>query len=174
MSVCYAPELLADHHRLDGFTCGVESLDDWLAQRARVNSAAGASRVFVVCDPVDRVVAYYSLSTGSIVRRALPRGSRQGAPEPVPVLLIGRFAVAGAHQGGGLGRSLLQDALLRCARLLDEVAFMFVLVHPVDERAEAFWRRSGFISAPTDEPMLLLPIADLTALIDIPEPNRQQ
>ena len=164
MSTYFAPEPLAAYHRIDGFTCGVESLDNWLTRRARTNSALGASRVFVVCDDTDTVVAYYSLSTGSIVRGTLPRDRRHGAPDPVPVLLIGRFAVASEHQGAGLGRSLLQDALARCARLLGEVAFMFVLVHPVDEAADAFWRRFGFRPAPTEEPMLLLSIADLLAL----------
>jgi predicted N-acetyltransferase YhbS len=120
--------------------------------------------VFVVCDDSDTVVAYYSLSTGAVIRKDLPRVRRQGAPDPVPVLLIGRFAVATAHQGSGLGRSMLQDALARCVRLLDEVAFMFVLVHPVDDVANAFWRRFGFTPAPTDEPMLLLPISGLSNL----------
>lgn len=163
MTGFFAPEPLADQHTLDGFTCGVESLDDWLVKRARSNSVSGASRVFVVCDDSDTVVAYYSLSTGSIVRRALPRERRHGSPDPVPVLMIGRFAVARAHQGAGLGRSLLQDALIRSARLVTEVALMFVLVHPVDDDADRFWRRFGFGPAPTEEPMLLLPIADITA-----------
>lgn len=161
MSGYVAPEPLADHHRIDGFSCGVESLDDWLVKRARANSASGASRVFVVTDDSAAVVAYYSLSTGLIVRKTLPRDRPHGAPDPVPVLLVGRFAVAGTHQGGGLGRSLLQDALTRCARLLDEVAFMFVLVRPVDPSVDAFWRRFGFRPSPTGEPVLLLPTAEL-------------
>ncbi len=163
MSRFFAPEPLADHHRIDSFTCGVESLDDWLVKRARANSASGASQVFVATDRTDAVVAYYSLSTGSIIRKTLPRERRHGSPDPVPVLLIGRFAVSTDHQGEDLGRSLLRDALIRCGRLLDEVAFMFVLVHPVDARADSFWRKFGFIPAPTDKPMLLLPISALAA-----------
>jgi len=165
VSAVFAPEPLAPRHRVDGFKCGVDSLDQWLQTRARANSAAGASRVFVAYDESDAVIAYHSLSTGSILRRTVPRARRQGTPDPVPVLLIGRFAVAVAHQGKGIGRSLLQDALQRCLRLLDEVAFMFVLVHPVDDTADRFWRRFGFTPAPTEEPMLLLPIADLIALV---------
>ncbi|WP_340696872.1 GNAT family N-acetyltransferase [Cellulosimicrobium funkei] len=160
----FAPEPLGDHHQLDGFTCGVESLDDWLVKKARTNSASGASRVFVVCDDQDTVVAYYSLSTGAVVRRDLPRKFRQGTPDPVPVLLIGRFAVASNHQKEGLGYSMAQDALLRCERLLNEVAFMFVMLHPVNDAADTWWRRNGFISAPTEEPMLLLPISQLAEM----------
>jgi GNAT superfamily N-acetyltransferase len=157
------PEPLADHHLLDGFTCGIASLDDWLVTRARTNKANGASRVFVVADGAGAVVAYYSLSTGSIIRTDIPRAARHGAPQPVPVLLIGRFAVHQDHQGGGLRRSLLQDSLLRCARLAREIGFMFILVHPVDATADRFWRRFGFNPAPTSEPMLLLPTTHLPA-----------
>lgn len=165
MSDLLAPTPLAEHHVLDAFACGASSLDDWLVKRARPNSASRASRVFVVTDRDDQVVAYYSLSVGSILRSQAPRARRHGAPESVPVLLIGRFAVAVSHQGEGVGRSLLQDALLRCARLLDEAGFMFVLVHPVDDAASAFWQRFGFVPAPTDEPMLLLPSAQLRAVL---------
>jgi len=171
MSLYFAAEPLADHHRIEGFTCGVPSLDDWLATRARANSVSGASRVFVVTGHDDVVVAYYSLSTGSILRKMLPRNRRHGTPEPVPVLLIGRFAVSAAHQGQGLGRSLLQDALGRCARLLGEAGFMFVLVHPIDAAADALWRRFGFSPAPTEEPMLILPINDLTNHVQVAHPD---
>lgn len=162
MSPLFAPEPLRDHHHLDGFRCGVDSLDEWLVRRARTNSASSASRVFVVPDDAGTVVAYYSLSTGSVLRDELPQPMRRATPQPVPVLLIGRFAVDGRYQGRGVGRSVLQDALVRCARLSREVGFMAVLVHPVDEKADAFWQRFGFLPAPTQEPMLLLPTAHLT------------
>jgi GNAT superfamily N-acetyltransferase len=161
----FAPEPLGEGHLLDEFESGVASLDDWLVRRARANADVGASQTFVVTDDAGAVVAYYALSMGSILRAAVPRAARQGAPHPVPVLLIGRFAVARRAQGQGVGRSLLQDALARCARLADEVGFMFVLVHPVDDSADAFWRRFGFVSAPTDEPMLLLSLAQVRAVL---------
>lgn len=158
----FAPEPLADRHRLGEFSCGVDSLDQWLTRRARTNSRSGASRVFVVCAEADVVVAYYSLSTGAVVRDTLPAALRRDTPQPIPILLIGRFAVDRRYQRQGLGRSLLQDALERCARLSQEVGFMAVLVHPVDEQAMTFWQRFGFIPAPTREPMLLLSTAHLT------------
>ena len=161
MTQFFAPEPLTLHHRLEGFTCNNQALDSWLANQAHLNSASGASRVFVATDNAGEVAAYYSLSTGSVPRNVIPRKQRHGAPQPVPILIIGRFAVASRYQSMGLGRSLLQDALMRCLRLLDEVAFMFILVHPIDQAASAFWRHFGFVSAPTSEPMLLLPTSHL-------------
>jgi GNAT superfamily N-acetyltransferase len=158
----FVPEPLADRHHLGDFSCGVGSLDQWLRRRAHANSGSGASRVFVVCTEADVVVAYYSLSTGSVLRDVLPAALRRNTPQPIPILLIGRFAVDRRFQQQGLGRSLLQDVLERCARLSQEVGFMAILVHPAGEQATAFWRRFGFVPAPTQEPMLLLPTAHLT------------
>ena len=142
--------------RLDGFSCGVESMDLWLTGRALANQEMGASRVYVICDDQGTVVAYYSLSAGSVLRMTVPRGRRHGAPDPVPILLIGRFAVDSRHHGLGLGASMLQDALVRCARLHREVAFMFVAVHPLDESAASFWRHHGFTETATKPSSVML------------------
>jgi hypothetical protein len=39
------PVLLSAQHQLEGFNCGVCSLDDWLKRRARPNQMSGASRI---------------------------------------------------------------------------------------------------------------------------------
>ena len=64
-----APEPLAPHHELDAFESGVATLDEWLKRRARRNEADGASRTFVLCTG-RRVVGYYSLAAGSVLRHA--------------------------------------------------------------------------------------------------------
>jgi|GEM_PF-5501068 len=48
---------------------------------------------------------------------------------------------------------------------------MFVLVHPIDAAADALWRRFGFSPAPTEEPMLILPINDLTNHVQVAHPD---
>ncbi|WP_292432450.1 hypothetical protein [Methylobacter sp.] len=52
-----APAPLVAEHRLDDFTCGVDSLDDWLKRRARLNRISGASRTYVVAEGA-KVVGY--------------------------------------------------------------------------------------------------------------------
>lgn len=59
------PEPLADHHDIEAFASGVESLDTWLKRRAMKNQATGASRTFVACEGV-RVMAYYALASSAI------------------------------------------------------------------------------------------------------------
>jgi GNAT superfamily N-acetyltransferase len=160
----YAPEPLRAEHRVKDFTCGVLSLDTWIAQKARLNSVSGASRVFVVADENNDVAAYYSLSAGALTRMEIPNSARPNTPTAIPILVIGRFAVDLRFQRAGVGRSLLQDALVRCARVGREVGYMFVAVHPANETAAHFWKRWGFKDAPSNPPCLLLPISEVLAL----------
>lgn len=66
-----APEPLAYRHDFSDFSCGEESLDDWLRRRAGKNEQIGASRTYVVCE-ADRVMAYYSLAVGSVEHKFSP------------------------------------------------------------------------------------------------------
>ena len=45
-----APEPLMARHQFTSFCSGVETMDNWLKQRALKNQLAGASRTFVSCD----------------------------------------------------------------------------------------------------------------------------
>ena len=60
-----APVPLTAQHVTEGFTCGVDSLDQWLKRRALRNQIQGASRTYVVADD-NRVLAYYALASGAI------------------------------------------------------------------------------------------------------------
>jgi GNAT superfamily N-acetyltransferase len=72
------------------------------------------------------------------VRRGLSRHF------PIPVALLARLAVATPHQGTGLGRSLLLDALRRALRASAQLAIRAVTVDALGERAAAFYRAFGF------------------------------
>jgi GNAT superfamily N-acetyltransferase len=157
----YLPEPLDARHKLDSFTSGVTSVDSWLTEHAVRNHSSGASRVFVAADDTGNVFAYYSLSAGSILRNDLPRAQRRGTPSTIPVVLLGQFGVDQHYQGRGIGATILQDALMRCARVAQDAGFMFVLVHPDGDEAEGFWKRFGFVPAPTVEPALILPATKL-------------
>lgn len=146
-----APELLASGHIIDDFTCGVDSVDFWLTRHASRNMTIGASRVFVVADDDKRIVGYYCLSNGSILREKLPHSRRHGTPALAPVLLIGQFGVDTRYQGRGIGYSMLRDALMRCARVSLDTGFMFILVHPDGEDAFWFWTKFSFRPHPRDD-----------------------
>lgn len=149
-----APEPLADHHDITAFDCGVTSLDDWLKRRARANQAGGASRVFVACD-AGRVIAYYALASGSVTATDAAGFFRRNMPDPIPVVILGRLAVARSYAGRGFGRALFRDAAKRVIAASEDVGIRGILVHAVSEEARAFYLALGFAPSPL-QPMTLM------------------
>lgn len=160
-----APQPLADHHQLDGFQSGVQSLDDWLKRRARANQASGASRTFVVADE-GHVVAYYALASGAVSPAAASGRFRRNMPDPIPVAVLGRLAVDHRHQGRGLGRALFRDGALRVLQAADAVGIRGILVHAISEEAKGFYLAIGFDPSPLDPMTLMVTLTDVRAGLD--------
>ena len=159
-----APELLADHHDVAAFSCGIASLDDWLKRRARANQASGASRTFVVCEG-NAVVGYYALASGGIDVAAAPGRFRRNMPDPIPVVILGRLAIDTTQQGRGLGRALFRDAGMRILQAADTIGIRGILVHAISEDACKFYVALGFEPSPLDPMTLMVTLADVkTAL----------
>lgn len=144
-----APVPLADHHQKDDFSCGTESLDNWLKRRAMKNQAQGASRTYVVCDEA-RVVAYYALASGAVV----------GA-ESTPVVVLGRLAVDSSLHGKGFGRALIRDAGMRVLQAADAIGIRGMTVQALSDEAKVFYEHVGFEPSPLDPRLLMITLADL-------------
>jgi GNAT superfamily N-acetyltransferase len=96
------------------------------------------------------VVGYYAISAGSIAKEtSTPRVAQGLANHPVPISLLGRLAVHKEEQGGGLGKALLKDALLRIEQAADILGIRAVLVHAIDQQARAFYEKFDFDPCPT-------------------------
>ena len=152
-----APQPINPSPQLSVFDCGRPLLDPWLRRRAARNESAGASRTYVVGEGA-RVVGYYSLSSGSVECHLAPGKVRRNMPDPIPVMLIGRLAVDKSHQGTGLGRALLKDAILRALKAAQIVGTRALLVHALDEDAKRFYSHNGFLASPIDPLVLMLPL----------------
>jgi GNAT superfamily N-acetyltransferase len=60
------------------------------------------------------IVGYYCLSAYSVARDDVGGGRlSKNAPDPVPVILLGRLGADSSYQRRQLGAALLRDALLR-------------------------------------------------------------
>ena len=158
------PEPLTAAHALGGFDSGVASLDDWLRRRALQNQASGASRTFVVCDE-GQVVAYYALAASAVAPDAAPGRFRRNMPDPIPVVVLARLAIARDHQGRGLGRALFQDAANRVIHAADTIGIRGLLVHAISEEAKTFYVRLGLDPSPLEPMTLMTTVADLKATL---------
>jgi len=149
-----APVPLSADHELDGFLCGVASLDDWLKRRARANQVSGASRTYVVAEG-RKIAGYYCLASGALALNDAPGPVRRNMPDPVPMAILGRLAVDRSWQGRGLGAALLQDAVLRTKEAAVILGIRGLLVHAISAEAKAFYEHYGFSASPT-QPMTLV------------------
>ena len=157
-----APEPLAPKHQLAGFACGEPVLDEWLQRRARANQLTGASRTFVGCE-AGALVAYYALAS-SAVTVATARGRfRRNMPDPIPVVVLARLAVAKSHHRQGVGRAMFQDAARRVSHAADAIGIRGLIVHALTKDAAAFYLRLGFDASPLDPMILMVTLADLRA-----------
>lgn len=157
-----APEPLGAHHSLDHFDSGVASLDGWLKRRATGNQASGASRTYVIRDD-GVVVGYYALASHAVATLAATGRVRRNMPDPVPVVVLGRLAVARTHQAKGLGRALFQDAAARVMHAAETIGIRALLVHALSEETRAFYLRLGLEASPLDPMTLMATLADLKA-----------
>jgi GNAT superfamily N-acetyltransferase len=165
-----APEPLAAHHKLDSFDSGVATFDDWLKRRAAANQTSGASRTYVVCN-AGQVVGYYALASHAVAAVAATGRVRRNMPEPVPVVVLGRLAIARSHQGQGLGRALFQDAARRVMHAADAIGIRALLVHALSDEAKAFHLRLGLDASPLDPMTLMVTLGDLGPALE-PEAAR--
>ena len=158
-------ELRADHDR-SAFSCGQESLDDFIRRFAGQNQKSGVSKTYVaVRDGNPKISGYYSISAGAVQFVNLPDELRKGLPRyPVPVAHLGRLAIDSSAQRQGLGQLLLLDALARIVGIADSIGIHAVEVVAIDEAAKQFYLKYGFTELLDDPHHLYISIKMLKKL----------
>jgi GNAT superfamily N-acetyltransferase len=156
-----APVPLSRHHLVQEFSCGVESLDSWLKERA-FTAEGRSARTYVTCDSRGLVVGYYCLSAYMVSIESLPMRLGRNMPRRSPVLLLGRLAVDRKFKGKGLGKLLMRDAVLRALSGSVIIGARALMIEALDERAKAFYAGLGFISFPPDSLNLFLPFETIS------------
>jgi GNAT superfamily N-acetyltransferase len=145
-------------HRVDAFSCGEETLDRWLRAYAGQGQRRDAARTFVTAEPDGKVAGYYTLVAAQVEHEQATAAVRSGLSRhfPIPVALLARLAVSTQHQGVGVGRSLLLDALQRVLRASDELAIRAVAVDALNDHGASFYRAFGFESSDLAENTLMV------------------
>ena len=157
-----APEKLNELHQVNDFSSGIAQLDEWLKRRAMKNEKARASRTYVLCAG-RKVVAYYCLSSGAIDQSLSTGRIRRNMPDPIPAMVIGRLAVDINWQGKGIGKAMLQNAVLRILSAVELVGVRAILVHAISKEAKQFYQQYGFSSSPIDSMTLMIRVDDAVA-----------
>jgi predicted N-acetyltransferase YhbS len=160
------PRPITANDDVSTFACGQQTLDNWLHLRAIKNEADGNSRTFVTIERETGLIAgYYCLSSHSVSREEASGSLRRNAPDPIPVVLIGRLAVDSRFQGQGVGYSLLQDALSKGIEAANLVGSRAFLVDALDRTAVTFYEKFGFRLMPDSARALYILAKDARATV---------
>jgi len=111
------------------------------------------------------VAGYYTLAVGRVKRTEVPRKTRHGLPNPVPVMVLGRLAVDHRHSGNGIGPGMLREAMQRTTPVAFTAGVRALLVHALDDEAVGFHVKYGFQILPAGTRTLFLPIETVIAAI---------
>jgi GNAT superfamily N-acetyltransferase len=161
----YDLELLSDVHDRKGFVCGRESLERYLRETAKGHLVKGVGITRVLVEQgVSRtkpILGYFTL-TSTLVKAAEWPGVAKGLPVmPVPVVLLGRLAVATDWQGRGIARLLLAAARQIAAASMRGTGGIGLAVDPADEELVAFYAKYGFRRVESESLRMFLPLDSL-------------
>ncbi len=156
-------ERLGRAHARGEFACGKAPLDDFIRVLVSQYEKRDLGRTYVALRSGEScVIGYYTLASGAISFRDLPRDAARKLPKhPVPVVLLARLAVDRSAREERLGEALLMDALSRCLGLAEPVGVHAVEVDAIDEEARSFYLKYGFVPLLDDPHHLYLPIATI-------------
>jgi ribosomal protein S18 acetylase RimI-like enzyme len=159
-------ERLDAHHDVSIFDSGNEVLDGWLRRHAVAAQRMDSARAFVATRN-GRVIGYFSLTMGSMLRAEAPVKLVRAMPAyPVGMVLLARLAVDQSQQGRGVGAMLLAEALRKAIAAGEVAAARLIVVDAVDEDAAAFYQRYGFVRTPENPLRLYRRMNDVRASLD--------
>ena len=163
--------LNAGHDR-SAFSCGEDSLDEFLKKYATQNAKTGIAKTFVAtrppvptAPPATRVIGYYSISSGHVEFDVIPDDLTRRLPHyPIPIVHLGRLAVDESMQGQGLGEHLLLDAMRRIVAASEVVGIHAIEVKALHDRAKSFYLKYGFCELRDDDLRLFIPLSTVRKL----------
>lgn len=152
-------ELLDKKHNRENFDCGKELLNNYLKTQAGQDIKRKLSACFVLSEKgTNTIQGYYTLSNNSIPLSSFPEKIQKKLPKSytsIPTTLLGRLAIGKNHQGKGIGKILLIDALKKSYEISQEIGSYAVVVDPIDEEAEEFYKKYDFIKLPDSKKMFI-------------------
>lgn len=157
--------LLSKNHDRKKFTSGLDSVDRYLKERARVSADRHTAKTYVLVDQsTDKqqtIWAYYTLASEQF---SPPEGDKRFANynHTLPGLLLAQLGVDKKYQGHGVGETMLVRAILEAAKLQlnTPIAITGLYLDPANKELVGFYEKHGFmkVSSDTENMRLWLPI----------------
>jgi ribosomal protein S18 acetylase RimI-like enzyme len=156
-------ELLAKSHDRQAFDCGSVPLNTFLKQTARQHAERGISRTFVLVEEVEpkRILGFFALNLCQLQSDALSPEEAKRFPRTVPGVRLGRLAVPMEFQRQGIGTTLLVGAMRKFIEIFETAGGIGLFVDAKDGQAKRYYEQFGFVSLPSNELELFLPVKSI-------------
>lgn len=162
----YRLETLHRNHPRKRFRCGEPAVDDWLATRALQNLDKHLSVTKVLLDDAGAIAGYYTLASGQVDFGDLPAELSKRLPRRMlPIAVLAWLGVSSNHQGRGLGRLLLAQALRDCHEAGQTFPFVAVILDCISDAAKAFYQQWDFAELPGHAYRLFLGANAIAAIV---------
>jgi GNAT superfamily N-acetyltransferase len=160
-------ELLRRYHPRKQFSSGQAKVDDWLRTKALQQQAKHLSATKVLLDSAGPIAGYYTLAISQVEFSDLPSEvSKQLPKRLLPVAVLAWLGLSQNHQGQGLGKRLLAQALLDCYVAGQTFPFIAVVLDCVDDAAKRFFQSCDFAELPGRSNRLYLSMQRLEAMVN--------
>lgn len=158
---------LGKPHRKKEFDCGRKSLNDYLAKIAKQDVEKGVAVCYILEGEENRVLGYFTLSSGSVPKEEIPREELKRFPlySDIPFAIIERLAIDKNFQGRGFGDFLLIEAFTKILEISEVLGIAGVFVDPIDDSAVRFYLKFRFIRLNSSNRMFL-PMATIKNLLN--------
>ena len=166
-------------HDTKDFRCGSDSQDNFLRRTAKRQQRDGYTRLYVATDTAQAgepraCLGFYAINAHAIgVADVPPDAAAPRAPRSnlIPGVFLSHLAVDGSHQGKGLGRILLVDAMQQCQRAGQILGVRLMLLDVAGAAGDAerarlhsFYASMGFRPLPGRPERLFIPLSALPPL----------
>lgn len=156
----WASSGLREHHRLDAFDCGVDSLNRWLVESARRADKQDTARIYVWTKRGDdRVMAYFAITPTQVSRHEDGISKSAAVLDRVPAFMIAKLSVNMSIQGKGHGKDLVFDAIGRIVGVAQLAGGRLIVVDAIDDASYAFYQNLDFIPVDKNPRRLYMKVA---------------
>ncbi|SRR5258708_6366305 len=140
-------EPLTRLHDRAKFTCGDETVDRFLWQKAKQDQDLDLGRTCVLIggeNEPTRILGYHSLTMLQVPQDQIP-DDRPKIKRGIPVILLGQLGVDCKFQGNGYGEFLLMDAQARVLEISRIVGIRAMVLDARSKRLVDWYASYGFL-----------------------------
>ena len=161
-------EPLSKAHDRESFDCGNEALNHFVRHTARQQGERGISKTFVLVEEEAaprRILGFFSLNICQVISEELHESEAKKLPRQAAGVKLGRLAVAKDMQGQGIGKLLLVASLRKVLEIFETAGGIGLFVDAKDWDAKRYYEQFGFVSLPSNELRLFLPLKTVQAAL---------